>query len=69
METHVIVSGLEVMNGLPCFQGTRVPIKNLIDCLEGGHSIAEFLAGFPTVTRQQAIQSLEEGLCPAKSSS
>lgn len=50
----------EVMNGMPCFQGTRVPFKNLIDCLEGGHSLDEFLRQFPTVSREKAIQSLEE---------
>jgi uncharacterized protein (DUF433 family) len=42
------------------FSGTRVPFKNLIDYLEGGHSLGEFLQQFPTVTREMAIQSLEE---------
>ena len=49
-----------VMNGMPCFRGTRVPFKNLIDHLEGGHSLDEFPLGFPTVTREMAVQSLEE---------
>ena len=39
----VIVVDPEVMNGTPCFRGTRVPFKNLIDYLEGGHSLEEFL--------------------------
>ena len=39
------------MNGMPCFRDTRVPFKNLIDYLEGGHSWGEFLRQFPTVTR------------------
>ena len=39
----VIVIDPEVMNGTPCFRGTRVPFKNLIDYLEGGHSLGEFL--------------------------
>lgn len=48
------------MNGMPCFKGTRVPFKNLIDYLAGGHSLVEFLRQFPSVSRDQAIQSLEE---------
>jgi len=55
-----IVVDSEVMNGTPCFRGTRVPFKNLMDYLEGGHSLAEFLAQFPTVTREMAVQALEE---------
>ena len=54
------VSDPEVMNGTPCYRGTRVPFKNLIDFLEGGHSLSEFLGQFPTVTRELAIQALEE---------
>jgi uncharacterized protein (DUF433 family) len=50
----------EIMSGAPCFAGTRVPIQNLIDCLEGGDSIEDFLQGFPTVSREQVIAFLEE---------
>ena len=50
----------EIMSGAPCFAGTRVPIQNLIDYLEGGDSIEEFLDGFPTVSREQVIAFLEE---------
>ncbi len=50
----------EIMSGTPCFAGTRVPIQNLIDYLEGGDSIHEFLEDFPTVTREQVISFLEE---------
>jgi len=50
----------DVMNGTPCFRGTRVPFKNLMDYIEGGHCLAEFLRQFPTVSRQMAIQALEE---------
>ena len=57
---RVIVADPDVMNGTPCFRGTRVPFKNLIDYLEGGHSLGEFLAQFPTVTRDMAVQALEE---------
>jgi uncharacterized protein (DUF433 family) len=48
------------MNGTPCFRGTRVSFKNLIDYLESGHSLGEFLQQFPTVTREMAVQALEE---------
>ena len=60
MAEPVIVANPEIMSGTPCFRGTRVPFKNLIDYLEGGHSLDEFLQQFPTVTREMAIQSLEE---------
>lgn len=48
------------MGGTPVFKGTRVPMQTLIDYLEGGHTIADFLAGFPTVTERQVIGFLEE---------
>jgi uncharacterized protein (DUF433 family) len=60
MAQSVIVSDQEVMSGTPCFRGTRVPFKNLIDYLEGGHSLGEFLRQFPTVTHEMAVQALEE---------
>jgi len=50
----------EIMSGAPCFAGTRVPIQNLIDYLEGGDSIEDFLEGFPSVSRGQVIAFLEE---------
>jgi uncharacterized protein (DUF433 family) len=50
----------EIMSGTPCFAGTRVPIQNLIDYLEGGDSIEDFLEGFPSVSREQVIAFLEE---------
>jgi len=57
-----IVVDPEVMNGTPCFRGTRVPFRNLIDYLEGGHSLSEFLDQFPTITREMAVQALEEAM-------
>jgi len=60
MEQPAIVADPEIMSGTPCFRGTRVPLKNLIDYLEGGHSLGEFLGQFPSVTREVAIQALEE---------
>ena len=50
----------EIMSGAPCFAGTRVPIQNLIDYLEGGDSIDDFLEDFPSVQREQVISFLEE---------
>lgn len=49
------------MGGTPVFVGTRVPLQNLIDCLEGGESVEDFLEAFPTVTREQAIAVIEAG--------
>jgi len=60
MAENAIVSDPDVMSGTPCFRGTRVPFKNLIDYLEGGHSLGEFLRQFPTVTQEMAVQALEE---------
>ena len=60
MTEHVIVTDPEIMNGTPCFRGTRVSFKNLIDYLEGGHPLAEFLRQFPSVTHEMAVQALEE---------
>lgn len=48
------------MSGAPCFAGTRVPIQHLIDYLEGGDPIGEFLEDFPTVSHEQVIAFLEE---------
>jgi len=46
-EERAIVIDPDVMSGMPCFRGTRVPFRNLIDYLEGGHSLDEFLRQFP----------------------
>jgi uncharacterized protein (DUF433 family) len=60
MERKVVDSSPDVMSGAPVFPGTRVPVQSLIDCLEGGGSIDDFLGGFPTVSRQQVVAFLEE---------
>lgn len=57
--TLVIHSDPQVLGGTPVFVGTRVPFRNLIDYLERGHSLDEFLDAFPTVSRDQAIAALE----------
>jgi uncharacterized protein (DUF433 family) len=61
-DLHGIVhSDPEIMGGTPVFVGTRVPLQNLIDALEGGESIDAFLEGFPTVKREQVIAVIEAG--------
>ncbi len=59
MKEQVIISDREILGGTPAFVGTRVPLKNLIDYLENGHSLDEFLDDFPSVSRNQAIAALE----------
>jgi uncharacterized protein (DUF433 family) len=51
----------EIMGGTPVFVGTRVPLQNLIDYLEGGESIEDFLDGFPSVKREQVLAVIEAG--------
>ena len=50
----------EIMSGTPCFAGTRVPVRTLLDHIEAGDSMDVFLNDFPTVSRKQAIAFLEE---------
>jgi uncharacterized protein (DUF433 family) len=56
----VIHSDPEIMGGTPVFIGTRVPLATLLDYLEAGQPLSEFLEDFPTVTRQQAVSALEQ---------
>lgn len=58
--SQVIHSDPEILGGAPVFVGTRVPVQNLVDYLEGGHSLGEFLEDFPTVSHEQAVAVLEE---------
>lgn len=51
----------EIMGGTPVFVGTRVPLQNLIDYLEGGESVEDFIDAFPSVKREQAIAVIEAG--------
>ena len=55
----LITCNAGIMSGTPVFKNTRVPIKNLIDYLEAGDSLDEFLDDFPSVSRAQAVQALE----------
>ncbi len=57
----VIHSDSEFLGGTPVFVGTRVPLQNLIDSLEGGESVDDFLVAFPTVKRAQVIAVIEAG--------
>jgi uncharacterized protein (DUF433 family) len=57
---QAIIRDPEIMHGTPVFRGTRVPVQTLFDYLEGGESFEEFLEGFPTVSRELALQALEE---------
>lgn len=56
----IIHSHPEIHSGDPVFIGTRVPVRTLLDYLEGGDSLDEFLDNFPSVTREQAVAFLEE---------
>jgi uncharacterized protein (DUF433 family) len=60
MKQLVVSRSPDVMGGAPVFAGTRVPVQTLLDYLEGGDSIDEFLAGFPSVKREQVIAFLEQ---------
>jgi len=60
MKQRVVSRSPDVMGGTVVFDGTRVPVQTLLDYLEAGESIDDFLAGFPTVTRPQVIAFLEE---------
>jgi uncharacterized protein (DUF433 family) len=58
-ENGVIVKNPEILGGTAVFRGTRVPFQALLDYLEGGQTLDEFLDDFPTVTREAAISALE----------
>jgi uncharacterized protein (DUF433 family) len=59
MSQSIICRSTDVMGGTPVFCSTRVPVQTLLDYLEAGDSIDEFLAGFPSVSRQQVIDFLQ----------
>ena len=56
----VVHSDPLVMGGSPVFVGTRVPFQTLLDYLEGGEPLSEFLEDFPSVTREHAVAALEQ---------
>ncbi len=60
MGQPIVTRSPNILSGTPVFAGTRVPVQALIDYLEGGETIDDFLAGFPTVKREQVVAFLEE---------
>jgi uncharacterized protein (DUF433 family) len=60
MKQPIVSRTADVMGGTPVFYGTRVPVQTLLDYLEAGESIDDFLEGFPSVTRENVIAFLEE---------
>jgi uncharacterized protein (DUF433 family) len=60
MAEPVVTSSPDILSGAPVFAGTRVPIQTFVDYLEGGATIDDFLAGFPTVKREQVVAFLHE---------
>jgi uncharacterized protein (DUF433 family) len=60
MQSQYIAQNPLLMSGTPCFVGTRVPVKSLFDYLEAGDNLDEFLDQFPTVSREAAVNVLEE---------
>ena len=59
-QAPVITSDPEIMSGTPVFIGTRVPFQTLLDYLEAGQPLSEFLEDFPTVSRERAVTALEQ---------
>jgi uncharacterized protein (DUF433 family) len=58
-KNEVITKDPDILGGTPVFSGTRVPFQTLLDYLEGGQTLHEFLEDFPTVTREAAVHALE----------
>ncbi len=58
--SDIVVIDPEIMSGTPCFAGTRVPVRNLLDYIEGGDSLDVFLRQFPSVSHEQAVGFLEQ---------
>jgi uncharacterized protein (DUF433 family) len=59
LKSAVIIRDPEILGGTPVFRGTRVPFQALLDYLEGGQTLDEFLEDFPSVTREAAVHALE----------
>jgi uncharacterized protein (DUF433 family) len=60
MKQAIVSRAPDIMGGAAVFAGTRVPVQTLLDYLEAGESIDDFLEGFPSVRREQVIAFLEE---------
>lgn len=59
MDKSLVSRDAEIMSGALCFTGTRVPVKNLFDYLEGSSTLEEFLEDFPSISRDRAVAVLE----------
>ena len=59
MNQTVIHRDPDIQGGTPVFVGTRVPLKNLFDCLEAGEGLDQFLEDYPSVSREQVVTALE----------
>ncbi len=59
MDTSLVSRDPEIMSGALCFTGTRVPVQNLFDYIEGSSSLEQFLEDFPSVSRKTAVAVLE----------
>jgi uncharacterized protein (DUF433 family) len=59
MSANVIQTDPEILGGTPVFSGTRVPVRSLLDYLEAGDALDDFLQDFPSVSRDQAVAVLE----------
>jgi uncharacterized protein (DUF433 family) len=60
MNKSVVVQDPDILSGTPVFAGTRVPVRNLLDYVEGGYTLDEFLDDFPGVTKDQVVAFLEQ---------
>ncbi len=60
MQISAITRDPEIMGGTPVLRGTRVPVQTLLDYLEAGETIDDFLEGFPSVSRVQVVEFLEQ---------
>lgn len=58
MKQQIIEISSEILSGTPVFRGTRVPVQNLFDYIEGGYTVNQFISGFPSVTKDQAFDAL-----------
>ncbi|HWB52700.1 MAG TPA: DUF433 domain-containing protein [Tepidisphaeraceae bacterium] len=60
MDSSIITSTPDIMHGTPCFAGTRVPVKSFFDHLQAGYTLDGFLEQFPSVSKQQILNLLNE---------
>ena len=60
-KSSVVTADPKILSGEPCFAGTRVPVRALLDYIEGGETLNAFLEQYPTVSREQAVAFFEQG--------